>query len=383
MRSHRPLLAVVLVGALLAVLCGVVVASGAAGSPRTGSPAAATAPPSDRLLAPGEGNGHVWPYTSRRRSVTGRTLALNVVVRGDDERVRRLLTDRTGADWRRPERNATAAPSPWRPAHGATRYTYVAPARNATGRWVAADYQVAVGTYFGQRTHVRAYSGPADNWTAMQAHTEYWDWFRLRHTVTGVGAGARVVEADLRDAPGVETVSRVEHGRTGGGSDGRWTVVDLVPAILVGGLAAPLVSRRRTAADLLLPVALVGVVLGVRAWGLVAEAVAPTVTPKPFAAVGYLVLVVGPPAVVAAIGRDRPTGRTALLAAAGLGAGIVLDMAVVGIRGLPDPVALQRVALTGALGLVAAGVAREDRLRTAAGVGAWLLALAAPLFGVV
>lgn len=379
MRVHRPLLA----AALVAVLCGAAVAGGAIDGSTAGSPAATTAPPPDQLLAPDEGSDHVWPYTSRSRSVTGRTLALNVVVRGDDERVRQLFTDRTGANWSSPERNATVVTSPWRPAHGSTRYTYATPDRNATGRWMTPDYQVAVGTYFGRRTHVRAYGGPSGDWTAMQAHTEYWDWFRLRHTVTGVATGAQFVEDDLRDERGIENVSRVEHGLTGGGSGGRWTVVDLVPAILVGGVAVPLVTRRRAADDLLLPVALIGVVLGVRAWGLAAEAVAPGVTPRPFAAVGYLALVGGPPAVVAALGRDRPVPRTALLAAAGLGTGIVLDMALAGIQGLPQPVTLHRVALAATLGLLAAGVAREDRLVIGAGVVAWLLALAAPLFGVV
>jgi hypothetical protein len=378
-----------LAAALAAVLCGVAVAAGAVGGPGAGSPAAATAPASDQLVAPDEGSDRVWPYTSRRQSVTGRTLALNVVVHGDDERVRRLLTDRTEANWSA-DPNVTVVDPPWRPAHGSTRYTYITPDRNATGWWVAPDYQIAVGTYFGQRTHVRAYAGPAGDWTAIQAHTEYWDWFRLRHTVTGVAAGARFVEDDLQDERGVENISRVEHGLTGGGSDGRWTVVDLMPATLVGAVAVPLVARRRAAEDrrvpadaLLLPAALLGVVLGVRAWGLAAEAVAPGVSPKPFAAVGYLALVVGPPAVVATLARDRPARRAALLAAAGLGLGVTVDMALVGVDRAPERLLVHRGGVVAALALFAAGVGRGDRRVVAAGAVAWCLALAAPLLGLL
>jgi len=69
----------------------------------------------------------------------GRTLALNVVVRGEPDRVRRALEDRSGVDWTATEGDAEAPvegvdgvdESPWRPARGAARHTYVTPDRDA------------------------------------------------------------------------------------------------------------------------------------------------------------------------------------------------------------------------------------------------------------
>jgi hypothetical protein len=368
-------------GALLATL---LVAAGLIGAATVGASTAADPdrPAPDRLVALGESDDHVWPYTSRTRSVTGRTLALNVVVRGDPDRVRRLLADRSDADWTAVDRNASVRLSPWRPAHGAVRYTYVTPSPTAAGRWIRPAYQLAVGPYFGRRTHLRAYAGPSGDWTAVQAHTEYWDWFRVRHTVTGVAEGARFLEADLRGQRSVEALSRTEHGHTGGGSDGWWTVVDLLPAaaVLVGAVASP-ASRRPDVRPLALPVALVGLVLGVRAWGLVAEAAFPGADPKLFVALGYPVLAAGPPALVAVLARDRPATRAAAAAAVGLGVGFGLDAVVVGTGPLPPRLVFHRGALLATLGVVAYGVGEGDRRVVRLGVVAWAVALLAPLAG--
>ncbi|MEF8856141.1 MAG: hypothetical protein V5A16_01830 [Haloplanus sp.] len=371
-------------GVVLTILLVVV---GLAGAVAADQPTATTPerPSTDQLVAPGESDDHVWPYTSRTRSVAGRTLALNVVVHSDAERVRRVLVARTDADWSGVDRTESEPTSPWRPAHGSVRYTYVTRDPNAPGRWIRPSYQLAVGTYFGQRTHIRAYPGPSGDWTAIQAHTEYWDWFRVRHTVTGVGGGARFVEADLRGQPSVGSVSRMEHGHAGGGSDGGWTVVDLLPALVVTGVVVPLTRHRSIGRRLALPVTLAVLVLGVRAWGLAAEAAFPGVDPKLFVVPGYLVLAAGPPAIVATVARDRPAARTALLAAVGLGSGIALDAAVVGVGSLPPRVLFHRVALMAALGVVALGVGDDDgdgRI-VGAGVVAWSVALVAPLFGLV
>ena len=128
-------------------------------------------------------------------------LALDVVVRGDPERVRRVLETRSGADWNATSSEGRVTESLWAPARGAARYTYVATDADGSGRWVASAYQLAVGTYLGQRTHIRAYPATGSNWTALQAHTEYWDWFRLRHSVTGIRPGSAYLERDLRDEP--------------------------------------------------------------------------------------------------------------------------------------------------------------------------------------
>jgi len=141
-------------------------------------------------------------------------------------------------------------------------------------------YQLSTGTYLGSRVHVRAYPAPSENWTALQAHVEYWDPFRLRHTVTGVAEGGRFVERDLRDEPFVDGVSREYHGLDGGGSHGWLTVVELAPAALVLGAALPVAGRyREYAVDAALPAALVALVLVVRAAGLAAEGLAPGVDP--------------------------------------------------------------------------------------------------------
>jgi len=369
-RSRRVLLAALLVAATLAATAA------------SGAPAATEPPPSEQLVSPDGTESYVWPYTSRSRSVDGRTLALNVVVLGEPDRVRRAFVGRSDADWAGVDRNATVDVSPWRPTHGSVRYSYVGADREGSGEWVAPGYQLAVGEYFGARTHIRAYPSASGNWTALQAHTEYWDWFRLRHTVTGVGPGAAFVERDLADEPFVDGVSRQQHGHGGGGSDGSWLAVEFAAATLLGA-AVPLTTRRLARRDLLLPAAVLGIVLGVRAWGLAAEAVAPGVSPKLSVAVGYPVLVVGPPAVAVRLARDRPGLRATLLAFGGLAAATLLDLALVGVEPVPDRIVRHRLVLAAALGVVAFGGARRDRRTVTVGVVAWLVGLAAPLFGIV
>jgi len=349
-------------------------------------------PPAGRLVSPGEIEGVLWPYTSKRRASGGRTLALNVVVRGDPDRVRRAFADRSGLNWTAVdgEGNVTepvweqrnVSESDWTRARGSDRYTYVAAVDGRGGEWVDSTYQLGVGTYLGRRTHIRAYPGRGGEWTALQVHTEYWDWFRLRHTVTGVEAGAEVVERDLRGEPFVAGLNREYHGFGGGGSDGWITVIDIVPAALLGA-ALPLVGRRRLpVAETLIPAALAGIVLGVRSAGVGAELLFPAVNPKLFAAVLYPVLVAGPPLAVWALGRERDPDRVALLAAAGLGAGFVFEFGVVSVQVVPISLVVHRVALLGSIAVVAYGVARADRQTLAVGLVTWVLALAGALVGV-
>jgi len=347
-------------------------------------------PAAESLYAP-EGTGnHLWPYTSRTRSIEGRTLAINVVVRADPEELRTALVDRSEGNWTTVEDDdeLVTASSPWQPARGAARYTYVAPDRNATGTWVRAEHQLGTGTYLGRRVHIRVYPAPSGNWSAIQAHAEYWDWFRMRHTVTGIRPGADFIERDLRDEPFVERVAREYHGFPGGGSDGWVTTIEFAaPVALVGAVA---VGHRRewfdgnwSAADLALPIALAGVLLGVRSLGLAVEGAVPSADPRIFAAGLYPVLAFGPPALVTWLAGDRPPERAAVLAGGGLGTGVVLDLAGVGVREVPIRLALHRFALCCALGLFALGIARGDRRTVAAGALAWLVALAAPLAGYV
>ena len=391
-------------------------------------------PPPNQLLQPEERAGYVWPYTSRSRSIEGRTLALNVVIVGTPEEVRAVLSDRSELEWTPaesdqglnesasisqlnesvsqlnesvPQLNGSVSISPWRSARGAARYTYVADSPDG-GEWVESDYQLATGTYLGTRTHIRAYPGPSDNWTALQAHTEYWDWFRLRHSVTSIAEGGRTVERDLRDEPFVGEVSRVYHGFEGGGSDGWISVIRLAstteesPAsvgsapgsISTLGLlgAAPVAAalaavappvRRRDLRDAALPLSIIVVVLGVRSVGIAAEGLFPATSPKIFAGVLYPVLIVGPLLATTWFARNRPATRMALLAAAGLGAGFVLDLGGVGVSVVPIRLVLHRTALVGALGLFALGVANEERRVAGAATVLWFVILAATLFGLV
>jgi hypothetical protein len=379
--SLAPKLGDVRSGRLL--LAGLLVVAALAGALAVGPSAAdrATAPPAEQLASPDGTDSYVWPYTSRRQSVDDRTLALNVVVLGEPDRVRRAFVARSDANWTRPG-NATLDVSPWRPAHGSVRYSYVSTDADGNGGWVPAAYQLAVGTYFGERTHIRAYPSASGNWTALQAHTEYWDWFRLRHTVTGVAPGARFVEQDLTDEPFVEVTERREHGHTGGGSDGSWIAVELSAAALLA-LAVPLTGSWLSGRDLAIPAAVLVVVLGVRAWGLAAEAVAPAVNPKLYVAIGYPVLAAGPPLLVATLARERPAFRASLLAFVALAVAAVLDLALVGVDPIPTHILTHRLALAATLGVVAFGSAEADRRIVSVGVVAWVAALAGPLFGLM
>ncbi|WP_101295486.1 hypothetical protein [Halegenticoccus soli] len=401
--------------------------------------------PDRRLVEPRDNGSHFWPYTSKRRSIDGRTLAINVVVRGDPETTRRALTERTSIEWNRTTENETDATAgahsadavevtddgvDWDDARGSTRYTYVDVDGDGEGRWLAESYQLHTGAYLGSRYHIRAYADPDGEWTAMQAHQEYWDWFRLRHTVTGVQPAGRAVESDFIDEPYVADVQRVYHGKRGGGSDGWMTVVELALTVVAVGSLRPRAGRgparvargtlrvprcpRRAAAgsiervrrDLPSParvrgevvaavaehgrratlfLALAGLYLGVRAAGIALEGALPRVSPKIFAAFLYPVLAVGTPVLAAGIARPIDSTAAFVLSIAGLGTAIVLDFGALGVTALPVPLVLHRVALLVSLGLIAAGAAKRDagEGRTVAALGAvgWVACLALPLFG--
>ncbi|MFC7202430.1 hypothetical protein ACFQJC_02810 [Haloferax namakaokahaiae] len=370
---------------VLAVLLGVSLLTSAALTPNT---TAHDGPPTDdRLVQPTEGT-YVWPYTSKSQSIDKRTLALTVIVHGDTERTKRLLTDPSSLNWSTAEGDDPVFDtSPWHPARGATRYTYLMSERDDRGKWVHSEYQLQDGTYLGTRTHLRAYPSPSGNWTAFQPHVEYWDWYRLRHTVTGVAPAARQLENDLRRQPVVSDVDRVYHGHRGGGSDGWTTVVGLAPAALVIAAAAPVVSRTQWETEqtdfVAFPLTLVALVLGVRVAGVAAEGLFPGVTPKLFAGLLYPVLVVGPLLLARHFARDMPANLAPLLAIVGLGAAFVLDMNALGVSKVSVDLVIHRAALASSLGAFAYGVALDDRRQKNAALVAWVMTLAASLFGFV
>ncbi|WP_410766740.1 hypothetical protein [Haloferax sp. DFSO60] len=367
---------------VLAVLLGVGLLTSAALTPNT--TANSGVPSEDRLVQPTEGT-YVWPYTSRDHSTGERTLAITVIVHGDTDRTRQLLTEPSSLNWTATEGDEPVFDtSRWHPAHGATRYTYLMSERDDRGKWVDSEYQLADGTYLGNRVHLRAYPSPSGNWTAFQPHTEYWDWYRLRHTVTGVAPAAQYLENDLRRQPVVSDVDRVYHGHRGGGSDGWTTVVGLAPAALIAVAALPVASRTQwDTDDIAFPLSLVALALGVRVVGIAAEGVFPGVTPKLFAGLLYPVLVAGPPLVARYAARDMPAIRAAVLAFLGLGAAFVLDMNALGVSNVSVDLVIHRAALASSLAAFAYGVALDDGRQRRAALVAWVITLAASLLGFV
>ncbi|MFT4931050.1 MAG: hypothetical protein ACI91T_000925, partial [Natronomonas sp.] len=300
----------------------------------------------------------------------------------------------------------------WRPAQGSTRYAYVVvdgedggdsgdasgDDDGTDGRWLTESYQLHDGTYFGSRTHVRAYEDPRGEWTAMQAHEEYWDWFRLRHTVVGVGSAQRTVERDFMDAPFVDRVVRrpYHHGAPGGGT---WVSVVHFSLFLFPGIAVALggvpdrfrrVGRRvvdRHGREIAAGLALLGLYLGVRWLGIAVERRRPAADPHLVAAPLYLVLVFGLPVVAHRLGRGTDRVWAFASAIGGLGCAFVLDAVAMHVSVLPLRFVLHRTAVLLAIGLIASGSAvaaeRGERLPWVLGVGGWVLALLPPLLGVL
>ncbi|WP_246984343.1 hypothetical protein [Halorientalis marina] len=285
----------------------------------------------------------------------------------------------------------------WRSTHGATRYTYVRPGATG-GRWVTETAQIHDGSYLGTRRHIRLYGPPSGGWTALQAHGEWWDWFRLRHTVTGVATAQASLERDLAGEPVVDGIERDHPAHGGQNSQGITRIAVAAALVLVIGtrrrvtaLVGTLTAKRRRA--LLLAVGVAGVSLGIRVAGVAIEGFLPWLHPKVIAALLYPVLAAGTPILAHWLGGGLDPRVAGIVAGGSLVGVTLLDGLVVGI-GIPPAGLLQhRVGLGIALGIVAAAGAREaairdrrtldgrDRWLLALGVACWLLALAVPLFG--
>ncbi|MFC7007665.1 hypothetical protein [Halalkalicoccus salilacus] len=364
----------------------------------------------DRLIQPEENGTHLWPYTSRTRSTDGRALAINLIIHGSDERVRQALIDRSELEWEEtdPKEEDTYEPTveegtmEWDDARGSTRYTYFDTEPNGgEGRWVDESYQLHAGAYLGSRYHIRAYTTESDDWTAIQVHQEYWDWFRLRHTVTDIQEPRNEIETEFLDQPYVEEVRREYHGTNGSWNDGWTAVIELAtvgPFALVGVLGLVGMTAGETLGMMVrgmrdlfgwvytnvhgfvLAAGLAGLFLGVRSAGLVLEAALPAITPKAFVVFLYPVLVVGLPLVTIVLtrpleaatrllrlrrganwlGRPLKPQPAFVFTVVGLGTAFVLDFAGLGVTTLPIRLILHRSSLLFALGLIAAGTARSD-----------------------
>ncbi|GAB7009907.1 hypothetical protein [Halorubrum trueperi] len=352
-----------------------------------------------------DGDYRAWPYTSRTTSVRGRTLAINVVFHADAETTRRAIERQPGTEWEETDENESESTAEteqvrelverdWEDARSSTRYTYFDGPDG--GIWLAETFEVHHGTYLGTRDHIRAYESPDGSYTVAQAHEEYYDWFRLRHTVPGIDAPATRLEDEFIHGGMDAEVRREYRGIDDGWSDGWVTVIELAAtAMLAGSLlrrrtreAATDFARRvrgeanRHADAALLGVSLAALLVGVRVAGVALETASAGVAPKAIAAPLYLIIAVGLPAlVVASAGRCDPTAAF-LGVVVGLGAGFVLDFAALGVAVPPDLI-VHRVSLLAALGIVAMGRAAGDRPTLIAGLLAWAIGLALPLADVI
>jgi hypothetical protein len=386
----------------------------------------------------------LWPYTSRRHDYGSLTLPINVVVKANASRVWYALMYQTDARWNEttgewagigPE-DETAARNgsdvAWMNARGSTRYTYVYVPPGAeslrsgdpggtTVGWMDATYQLHDGAYFGTRHHVRVYAGGSgsNSWSAIQAHTEHWDWFRLRHTVGSLARAQKYVEGQFRGEYFTEDISRKWYANGGIiDADGWVTVVDLeestfysssIAALLLAfGLAGRWRDARRhlgewlgrlgsdprwrlsagRVADLrrmLLFLAPVAITLFVRTGSIRVERAMPGLSPKLIAAGFYPVLAVGLPVSAYLLARKLSPQESFALALLGLGVGQIVDYTYLGVTLLPINVIVHRVLLVSALGFVAAGGSQRVADDTgwndalAAGVAGWLFALGWPL----
>jgi|GEM_PF-435597 len=323
----------------------------------------------------------------------------------------------------------------WGEADGGTRYAYVDPGPNESGYWTTETRQLEDGSYYGQRYHIRLYESPneADDWVAMQTHSEHFDWFTLRHRVHGSQAAQRKVESNFMDHPQIDPKNDVQRiylaNSNSSDADGWATVVDLAGLLVVptlvgirarrrdshgtadadhvtdrlGQRAAAAIDdhlvdadRRRLAAafarleggHFALACAIIALLLGVRAGGIVLEHRATFLTPHQIAALLYPVIGLGIPTATYLIARGLTRRLDAAIVAAGsLAAAIWLDYGMLGVDTLPLEVVVQRMLVVVALGLIAGGAAKRA-VRTSklndmllVGTAMWVLVLVGTLLG--
>lgn len=378
-------------------------------------------------------SAQLWPYTSRKKRFDSATLPINIVVLKHPLYVRYLLETTTDAQWERidppgvgdADSNASAVSSgvvlngtriKWQSARGSTRYSYIHQPERGEGRWVKETFQVHDGTYLGTRYHLRLYGGGSgtEQWTAIQAHREHWDWFRLRHTVDSVDRAQDYVERGFYETWFVESIDRNRFANGGAlDADGWVTVIRLtkrsirVPSIGGFGFLVVLgaVLRIRHAGMrsytatiktelsnlsfdsgyLPLVVLLALIPLAIRLAGTTFEGAFPGHSPKLIAGVLYPTLIISIPAVAWRFSVALDTYGAAITTAAAFGSGMLLDYSYLEIHALPLETVIHRVLLIVALASIAGGAASSagedpDRgdLLVALGVGLWGIGLVIP-----
>ncbi|SEH17175.1 hypothetical protein SAMN04487967_3034 [Natronorubrum sediminis] len=411
------------------------------------------------LVTMEDSQSEFWKYLSPEEEFQERS-PLNVIVRGETEEIITAMTEQGDGEWEEIEeleeqdednetglqeqsyiedhdRHATGVQ--WGDADGTTRYAWVDPGPDESGYWTEESGQLEEGDYYGQRYHIRLYESPNqdDEWVTMQAHTEHFDWFTLRHRVDGVEAAQSKVERDFMDLPQINTeedVQRIYLGNNQSSDSNGWaTVVDLAGMVVAPaglGVAAAKrtrstglerenetspervsehtpesiderltdVDRRRIAAaydrleggHLILVFTILALFLGVRLGGIALERNLEFLTPHMIAAMLYPFIAIGIPVATYLIAGTLTRRLDAAIAASGsLVVAIWLDYGLLGIDSIPIDVVFQRVLVVIALGLIAAGAAkratRETRFNdlVIAGSVMWVLVLGGTLFGYI
>lgn len=260
----------------------------------------------------------------------------------------------------------------------------------------------------------------------MQAHREHWDWFRLRHTVGSVEESQSYVEQEFMGRWFVTDVYRtyLDNDR-GSDADGWATVVELggeppddgaaatidegddsrptIP-LATGATAGVLLligtSLRVRRLDLLdrvdgavgrnarralsVAVAIVVTFLLVR-FGSVGLERATPLPPKLIAATFYPVVFAGIPAVTYLLARQLDRSFAFSAASLGFLTAVFLDYTYLGVTVLPLDALIHRGGLAVALGFIAVGASRAERLdpepsqHIRLGVLLWLVTLILPL----
>ncbi|SEP98781.1 hypothetical protein [Natrinema salaciae] len=369
-------------------------------------------------MATVDNDSSLWPYTSPATTFEERTLPINVIIAGDPADTRRHLEERSRGEWNEtaPEQEdvgvetddeIVGTATAWGRADGSTRYVYVADDDPTGGRWLDESYQLHDGEYLGSRHHIRAYASPddGDEWTAIQAHQEHWDWFRLSHTVNSVEDSQQYVEREFRDRRYVSDLRRVHLGNDRGSDANGWvTIIDLgdgglpsrlamvglLPgAVLIGRVASRTAPRALVAPRLrhafLLAGSLIGLYLFVRFGAVAVETRTGDVDPRLIAGSFYPLLAVGLP--VCAYSFARPLDRQTAFAAGSIGfaTAILLDYTFLGVTRLPVNVFVHRLSTAVALGFIAVGASHAERIDpedhgfVRMGVLLWVVTLLVPL----
>lgn len=364
------------------------------------------------LVQPHEGSSAFWPYTTSRLSFDSRTIDINLIVYGDRIQFQHYLTKQNQAEERwdetdeeqleiDPEEPQPEGPTEpereWGGAGGSVRYLYIdGSPHGGEGQWIKETRQLHNGDYLGSRYHLRLYESPypEDNWTAIQAHTEHWDWFQLRHAVDSTDRAQRVLETEFLDRWFVEEVRRVHLGNDDvADADGWATVIELPEVsssslqfstisavnLVVGGVIASLIRRDASESvrtqvqvgydrlvaridphPLFLFSSLILVYLFVRMGGIAVERYL-LESPKLGAAMFYPILVIGLPVCAYVFGRATDRLSAFVAAVLGMTTAILVDYTYLGVSVLPLSLIVHRVSVVLAIGLIAVGAATQSR----------------------